>query len=38
MGASSIAGSLVSFLKTSERAARDLEVVSRADVLTAAVY
>lgn len=31
-------GSLGSLLKTSERAARDLEVLSRAEVFTAAVY
>lgn len=31
-------GSLGSFLKTSAKAARDFDVVSSADVLTAAVY
>lgn len=31
-------GSLGSFLKTSAKAARDLDVVSSADVFTAAVY
>ena len=31
-------GSLVSFLKTSANAARDFDVASSADVLTAAVY
>jgi len=31
-------GSLGSFLKTSERAARALDVLSREDVLAAAVY
>ena len=31
-------GSLGSFLKTSAKAARDFDVVSSADALTAAVY
>ena len=37
-GAVRMTGSLGSLLKTSARAARDCEVASRADVLTAAVY
>jgi len=38
VGAVRILGSLGSFLKTSDKAARDLDVVSRADNFTAAVY
>lgn len=38
VGAVRMTGSLGSFLKTSAKAARDFDVVSRADVLTAAVY
>lgn len=38
VGALRITGSFVSFLKTSESAARALEVLSRVEVLAAAVY
>lgn len=38
MGAVSMTGNFGSFLRTSKRVARDFEVLSRLDVLTAAVY
>ena len=38
VGALSIAGSFASFLKISESAAKDLEVLSKVEVLAAAIY